>query len=345
MLIKWIEELDEIISKPSKYFKSRIEPFIVSSEDDNKRTPEYLTYEAKQRLLEEFTQTRKEYAEWLIPHKSVLDSIFYYLPEYIEAHRKDFDFLPSKIVESGLTVSLGSAMTSDTVPLLLNNQLGYLFQTLKRAFPLSSNLIDKQVVPFLEFVPFSVMDLLRAKCSGTLDEIKQVLNKLEKHSDIQLIRVKNRLDTGNRDFLINFSFTGCNLICELQVGLKDGKSDPKESMRDHFNHFIYELCRSRFGPIPECTLIIHNQTEIGTSPRPHTPPNKFKTNRLAFEPYIKDNQIHIPGYEIQDISKSFFCGNCLEPSFAFLSFMAGYKKTGTAEFLCAQCIYQQMGTE
>jgi hypothetical protein len=57
--------------------------------------------------------------------------------------------------------------------------------------------------------------------------MKKVLKNLQEHPDIQLVRVKNRLETANRDFLINFAFKDCRLLCELQVGLKETE-DTKE---------------------------------------------------------------------------------------------------------------------
>jgi hypothetical protein len=47
-----------------------------------------------------------------------------------------------------------------------------------------------------------------------------VINNLLSNKDITIVRVKNRFDTGNRDYLINFVFKGCKLVCEVQVGLK-----------------------------------------------------------------------------------------------------------------------------
>jgi hypothetical protein len=74
----------------------------------------------------------------------------------------------------------------------------------------------------------------------------QVINKMNYNSNIKVLRIKNRLDTGNRDFLINFVFNDCKLICELQVGIKD-RGDEKGTYQDHFNHFLYELRRAKFG--------------------------------------------------------------------------------------------------
>jgi hypothetical protein len=57
-----------------------------------------------------------------------------------------------------------------------------------------------------EILPFGVSDLLRAKCSGTIPQIRKMIDNMRKNPQIKIIRVKNRLGTGNRDFLINFTF-------------------------------------------------------------------------------------------------------------------------------------------
>jgi hypothetical protein len=99
-----------------------------------------------------------------------------------------------------------------------------------------------------ELLPFSVCDLLRGRCSCTIAEMKQVFKNLQSNPDIKIVRVKNRLDTGNRDFMVNFTFGKCKLVCEVQVGLKD-TADEKGSYQNHYNHFLYELRRSKFGPL------------------------------------------------------------------------------------------------
>jgi hypothetical protein len=92
-----------------------------------------------------------------------------------------------------MAVSLLSSVTYDTASLCLNNQLCYLFNSLPRAFPLKNDLLNNNVARSLEFVPFSVMDLLRAKCSGSIEDMRKVLKNLQEHPKIHLIIVKNRL--------------------------------------------------------------------------------------------------------------------------------------------------------
>lgn len=40
----------------------------------------------------------------------------------------------------------------------------------------------------------------------------------------------------------------CAVLCEVQVGFKT-KADEKMEFLDHFNHFLYELARSEYGPL------------------------------------------------------------------------------------------------
>jgi hypothetical protein len=57
-----------------------------------------------------------------------------------------------------------------------------------------------------EILPFGASDLLLAKCSGTIPQIRKVIDNIQKNPNIKIIRVKNKLGTGNTDFLINFTF-------------------------------------------------------------------------------------------------------------------------------------------
>lgn len=53
--------------------------------------------------------------------------------------------------------------------------------------------------------PFKVFDLFRGKCSGSHQQIKQVYENLKRSAVFKIIQVKNRIDTPNRDFLINMT--------------------------------------------------------------------------------------------------------------------------------------------
>ncbi len=72
----------------------------------------------------------------------------------------------------------------------------------------------------------------------------------------KIIRIKNRLQQGTHDILINAKFN--NVInCEVQIAVNTSQS---EFMRcsNKINHFIYELERAQFGPLMEmCSVWRH----------------------------------------------------------------------------------------
>ena len=82
-----------------------------------------------------------------------------------------------------------------------------------------------------------------------------------KHSDfLKIVRVKNRLDTGNRDILINLLYRK-TLLVEMQLGVKSNKTHFIQNS-NAFSHFIYELKRQKFGAITEMCNIW-----VGKDPR------------------------------------------------------------------------------
>jgi hypothetical protein len=112
-------------------------------------------------------------------------------------------------------------------------------------------------------VRFSVGDLLRSKCSGTLAEIKQVYLNLSTNPRFTVYRIKNRLDTSNRDFLVNVKLTNSPLLCEIQLAVTDSSaSEEKELYLDHFSHFLYELSRAKYGPVGEAVIINTSLTDF-----------------------------------------------------------------------------------
>lgn len=96
---------------------------------------------------------------------------------------------------------------------------------------------------------FNVADLLRCRCSGTLSEIRIVYDNLCRHPELTIYRIKNRLDTSNRDFLLNVKINDTPMLCEVQLTITDNSSDERDVFLNQFSHFIYELSRAKYGPI------------------------------------------------------------------------------------------------
>lgn len=73
--------------------------------------------------------------------------------------------------------------------------------------------------------------------------------------------MKNRIDTSNRDFLVNVRLNGTPILCEIQLAIQ-GAGDRKQEDFNHFNHFLYELSRANYGPIAEAVMINSYLTEF-----------------------------------------------------------------------------------
>lgn len=132
----------------------------------------------------------------------------------------------------------------------------------------------------LDLLTFSVFDLLRSKCSGTKDEIMEIYKRLRDSTYMKQIRVKNRLDTPMNDILINCKINKSPIVCEVQLIITNEFLTEKSNINDHFNHFLYELERSRFGPFSEACIII-NSSDPRMSYAGELKKIRMKMNRLT----------------------------------------------------------------
>ena len=83
---------------------------------------------------------------------------------------------------------------------------------------------------------------MRCKCSSHEDEILRIFNLLKRISDsesnlLKIIRIKDRLELGTRDILINIIFMG-KILCEIQLAVTE-EVDFKQAKYDSFNHYLY----------------------------------------------------------------------------------------------------------
>lgn len=70
--------------------------------------------------------------------------------------------------------------------------------------------------------------------------------------DFKLIRVKDRLNLGTRDVNCNIRFRKNGLISEMQLSVASNNNiETKQEKLDSYNHFLYELKRSKLGPLSE----------------------------------------------------------------------------------------------
>jgi hypothetical protein len=150
----------------------------------------------------------------------------------------------------------------------------------------------------------------------------------------KIIRIKNRLETGTQDIMINAKFN--NLInCEIQIAVNTSQS---EFMRcsNKINHFIYELERAQFGPIMEMCSVWRNcdkKAEIFAKLIEKEKPRK------ASKPAIKEEKMQEPD-EKQLIKNEdpFICSECSRHYHNNNFFQKHLKKKDSSYFKCAPCI-------
>lgn len=69
---------------------------------------------------------------------------------------------------------------------------------------------------------------------------------------MKMVRVVNRLKRGTHDVLINVRYR--DVLCEIQLAVTS-KNNKFIEFSNTFNHYLYELKRSVFGPLTELCSI------------------------------------------------------------------------------------------
>ena len=212
VLIKWIEYMYDNIKNVRVNIGERITGFIRKGrflpKVNNPTKPPFvpvidhgLSVRQKNQLMtsieSEFTSTVSEIEH---DHNEKLNSLLSSLIKFISENRITFEYISS--VE--FKTSLFSHIVSESVSVLVVKFMSHLIHILKRAIH-SVSRVDEDLKD-ISLIKFGIMDLLRAKCQGTRDQILKVYQNLKNNTKFEIIRVKNRLKTGNKDFLINFQY-------------------------------------------------------------------------------------------------------------------------------------------
>jgi hypothetical protein len=124
VLIKWIDELDFIVLKPKEGLLDRQQKILYNMN--------LLEAHMKTQYLKELVNAIKENRDkWFnnqSSDKSILDSAYRGLFDYIAERKSQFNYLPDSIVRSGMTVDLLSSLTYDIAVLYLNRLITFLYQ-------------------------------------------------------------------------------------------------------------------------------------------------------------------------------------------------------------------------
>lgn len=103
----------------------------------------------------------------------------------------------------------------------------------------------------INLITFQINDLVRCRCASGEREIIKIYNevlKLCESEKFRMIKVSNRLKRGTHDVVMTVKYR--EVICEIQLSVTK-KSHKFAEQSNMFNHYLYELKRSVFGPLTE----------------------------------------------------------------------------------------------
>ena len=109
----------------------------------------------------------------------------------------------------------------------------------------------------INLITFKISDLFRCKIKSRQSQIIRIFKEIkaihQKGEPFKIVRIKDRLNQGTRDIMVNIIFKGI-FLCEIQLAIQQYVQNKQQSY-DSFSHFLYEMRRSRLGPIMEsaCT--------------------------------------------------------------------------------------------
>lgn len=159
-----------------------------------------------------------------------------------------------------------------------------------------------------------------------------------------MYRVKNRLETSNRDFLVNVKIKGSSLLGEIQLAVSDKSLDDRQGYLDHFNHFLYELSRAKYGPVAEAIVLSSHLTD--SVPYFDKALSSTRTKSPAFNVEVfldTKDEVNIPGWSESENDETYVCSNCIELKKAYHSpFRCLRKEAERSVRVCGECVLRAL---
>lgn len=168
-----------------------------------------------------------------------------------------------------------------------------------------------------------------------------MLSELEPER-VKIVRVKNRLTQGTHDILINIRFQNL-ILCEIQLAVKKNSTNEFLQNSDKFSHYVYELTRTKFGPIAEMANIWFSK-----DPRAQEFEKIIKLiEKKKKKEEIGSKTVHLCkkfSYVVEELP--FICSFCGINRFSnfYLSDILDNMKCSSCSnfFICGQCRLKQM---
>lgn len=158
----------------------------------------------------------------------------------------------------------------------------------------------------------------------------------ERQPDLfKIVKIKDRLDMGTKDILINILFMK-KILCEIQLEIND-EVDEKQKVYDSFNHYIYEHTRSILGPIMESACNWTHLDQRAKEIQKYI--NKSNVQRQTNAKHVCEN----PGMEPYKFS--FVCSNCRVFYSNPTGIIRNLKCKGCQFYKCSFCNERQLSPE
>jgi hypothetical protein len=153
------------------------------------------------------------------------------------------------------------------------------------------------------------------------------------------------------DILINCKINNSPIVCEIQLIITNEYLTEKSNINDHFNHFLYELERSRYGPFSEACLIISasdpRMSYIGEMKKIRMEMKRLteeEISRLRLVPDDKEDKCCHKGHKLEDLhfSLPFVCCICSGFNSEYSSSFNGLMCRECSLKICPSCIMNNM---
>ncbi len=186
---------------------------------------------------------------------------------------------------------------------------------------------------------------MRCKCSSKQREILHIYKQLQTISQrdprkIKIIRVKNRLKLGTNDILINILYKN-KYLCEIQLAVKSAQSK-FIACSNMFNHYIYELGRTLFGPLTELSSVW-----MSLDPRAGEYSYIIDNEKTKALPEMAPCKSASKKHDFVALMRPFICSNC-SFSYSHSNFFWNHlkcKNDGCDYKICALCRIESEDTQ
>jgi hypothetical protein len=174
--------------------------------------------------------------------------------------------------------------------------------------------------------------------------LKRLKDKNDDSKDpFKIVRIKDRLNTGTRDILINATLGEGGLVCEIQLAVTSN-IDKKQELLDQYNHFLYELKRAKLGSITENASIWSALEQRGTFFQSEVKKDRTNSTGQQAHPCISDFRIS-ENRKVSKFLRPIICASCKNFFEIPKTCLSNIKCNNCKETYCGECHFAHLKVE